>query len=49
MFLQVVWMYYYLILVSFLCTLSLKYVLQTEYELRSDCAGKGEAVRRMAF
>ena len=49
MFLQVVWMHYYLIFVSFLCILSLKYVLQTEYELRGDCAGKGEAARRMAF
>ena len=49
MFLQVVWMHYYLIFVSFLCILSLKYVLQTEYELRGDCAGKGEATRRMTF
>ena len=42
-------MHYHLIFVSFLCILSLKYVLQTEYDLRGDCAGKGEDARRMAF
>ena len=42
MFLQVVWMHYYLIFVSFLCILSLKYVLQTEYELRRLRGERGE-------
>ena len=49
MFLQVALMQYCLIFVSFLCILSLKYVLKTEYELRGDSAGKGEVARRMAF
>ena len=49
MFLQVALMQYCLIFVSFLCILSLKYVLKTKHKLRGNSAGKGEAAQRMAF